>query len=103
VSRRLAALGYEVEALPDGQAAQERLALGAWPDLLVTDVLMPRGCDGFALLEWARRRRPDLPVVLMSGEFGPDAHVNTLENVALVEKPIKATILATQLQRLLKA
>lgn len=34
--------GYKVEAASDGQAAADRLATGVRPDLIITDINMPR-------------------------------------------------------------
>lgn len=34
--------GYKVEAASDGQAAADRLSAGANPDLIITDINMPR-------------------------------------------------------------
>ncbi len=59
----LRALGHEVVAVADGRAAVD---LAGPLDLFVTDVSMPRlsGPNAAAIL---RRRRPDLPVVYLSG------------------------------------
>jgi CheY-like chemotaxis protein len=48
---------------------QEALALAeAWiPDVLVTDVAMPR-LDGFGLIRALRRLYPDVPVIVMTGD-----------------------------------
>ena len=35
-------------------------------ELLITDLVMP-GMDGFALIQTARKGRPDLPAVLVTG------------------------------------
>lgn len=35
--------------------------------LVVTDIQMPPGMDGLSLVEAVRRRRPDLPVLFISG------------------------------------
>ncbi|GAB4247263.1 chemotaxis protein CheW [Deferrisoma sp.] len=64
---RLEGAGYTVEAVADGQAAWERLQDPPRPDLVVSDIEMPR-MDGHHLL---RRIRADealrrLPVVLYS-------------------------------------
>jgi DNA-binding response OmpR family regulator len=53
-----------VQTAPDGHAALEQIARGA-PDLLITDVMMPR-LDGWGLLARAREQAPRLPVIVMS-------------------------------------
>ncbi len=47
-------------------AALERISAGEEIDLLITDYLMP-GMRGSELVEEARRLRPGLPVLLMTG------------------------------------
>ena len=48
---------------------REALALAEWcvPDVLVTDVVMPR-LDGFGLVGAVRRLYPDIPVIIMTGD-----------------------------------
>jgi len=60
----LAREGYEVEEAPDGAAALERLAARP-PDVLLTDIRMPR-LDGLELMRRCRERHPELPVVLVT-------------------------------------
>lgn len=68
---REAAFDVELVEARDGQEALDRLRAGARPDLVLTDLQMPR-LDGLALVEAVRRERPDLPVVLMTA-FGSEA------------------------------
>jgi two-component system cell cycle sensor histidine kinase/response regulator CckA len=65
-TRILEMAGYDVVSAEDGVAA---LALypDAPVDLLVTDVIMPRGVSGKDLADRLRADRPELPVVFMSG------------------------------------
>lgn len=58
--------GFEVIAANDGQEAIDLANKGAGFDLLLTDLKMPR-LDGKALIAELRARRPDLPVVVMTG------------------------------------
>jgi two-component system response regulator FlrC len=58
--------GHEVTAVADGLAAIARLEQPF--DLVLTDVRMP-GADGIQVLQAARRRRPTLPVVVITA-FG---------------------------------
>ena len=68
VARRMLRLsGYEVDAVGDAPTALARLAAGATPDLLVSDVVLPAGMDGFALARKAREYRPALAVLMVSG------------------------------------
>jgi CheY-like chemotaxis protein len=73
-------------------------------DLVLTDEMMP-GMTGTSLARAARRARPSLPVILISGYTGP-----ILTQVALsagvrevLRKPIHARELAAALARALAA
>ena len=56
--------GYVVRKAPDGRVALAMLD-DDLPDLLITDVMMPR-LDGWSLLAAVRERTPALPVIVMS-------------------------------------
>lgn len=62
--------GYEVWTAEDGIHALEVL-LEFSPDLVITDLRMPR-MSGFELLKIMRERFPHLPLIAVSGEFGGD-------------------------------
>ncbi|MEB2311220.1 MAG: response regulator [Sorangiineae bacterium] len=66
LSGLLEAAGAEVLEAHDGERALE-LARSAWPDLVISDVLMP-GLDGFALCREIKRDAAirDVPVILLS-------------------------------------
>ena len=69
-ARRLARMleedGYWVEVFPGGADAMLRLQRSPLPDVVVTDLMMP-GTDGLALMREARRRRPEMPVIFVTG------------------------------------
>jgi CheY-like chemotaxis protein len=62
----LTALGHTVEEAGDANVAEKRIGREGWPDLLITDVVLP-GMSGVELARQLRTRRPELPVVLASG------------------------------------
>jgi CheY-like chemotaxis protein len=70
ISRSILAAGHRVVNAPDTLAALD--ALDAGPvDLVVTDIRMPPGKPhGFAFARMARMRRPQLPIVYMTGYAG---------------------------------
>jgi PAS domain S-box-containing protein len=78
----LEAEGYAVTAVADGQAALDVLQNSAenLPDLLLTDVMMPR-LDGFQLLSAIRGNQMmrELPVIMLSARAGEEAKVEGLE------------------------
>jgi DNA-binding NtrC family response regulator len=60
----LADEGYAVQTAPDGRSALDLIA-AAPPDLVITDISMPR-LDGWGLLTQIRQDDPTLPVLLIS-------------------------------------
>ena len=57
--------GYEVEAVADGESAM-RAHERRPADVLITDLYMPER-DGFETVKYFRDRKPDMPIVAMSG------------------------------------
>src|SRR6185503_19129136 len=64
--RALTRHGYTVITADSGEAALEVLGRGETIDLLISDVVMP-GMDGPTMVEEARKDRPDLKILFMSG------------------------------------
>lgn len=79
VSRLLQGQGYVVDLVEDGEAALAQ-AQAKKPDLILTDVMMPK-LDGFGLLKRIRndRRLADIPVIVLSARAGEEAKVEGLE------------------------
>jgi len=76
---RLLASRYRVEAHPHGEAALEA-ARRRPPDLILSDVMMPR-LDGFALLHAIRADEElrQVPVILLSARAGEESRVEGVE------------------------
>ena len=77
--QRLLARSYTVIPARDGQEALE-LARANPPDLVLTDVMMPR-MDGFQLLKALREdpRTQTLPVIMLSARAGEESRVEGME------------------------
>ncbi len=65
LSKTLALAEYEVDVAPDGRSALDRLRMFPY-DLLITDLKMP-GIDGLTVIREAKRFRPDLSVIIITG------------------------------------
>jgi excisionase family DNA binding protein len=65
LQKTLALADYDVDVASDGRAAIERLRTLSY-DLLITDLKMP-GADGLSVIREARRYRPDLPIIIITG------------------------------------
>jgi CheY-like chemotaxis protein len=92
----LASLGYEpvgcvggCEALRVFDAAPRRF------DAVLTDAIMPQ-MSGTELLQQLKGRRPELPVILMSGFAGPELQAQALAAgaQAVLSKPLTSAELA---------
>jgi CheY-like chemotaxis protein len=66
----LQSAGYEVLTAEDGLDALHCLT-GALPELIITDLRMPR-MSGFELLAVVRNRFPQIPTIAISGEYVPE-------------------------------
>jgi CheY-like chemotaxis protein len=99
----LTRLGYEPVSFSDSHAALAAFeAAPARFDVVVTDALMP-GLTGTRLASMVRRRRPDLPIVLVSAYSGS---ILTQEALAagvseLLTKPLQSREIAAALARVL--
>jgi excisionase family DNA binding protein len=65
LSKTLALAEYDVDLAQDGRHALERLRMIPY-DLLITDLKMP-GIDGLSVIREARRLKPDIPVIIITG------------------------------------
>ena len=90
--RRLLSGRYEVEAVADGEAALAA-ARAERPDLVLTDVMMPR-LDGFGLLRELRSdpQTATIPVIMLSARAGEEARVEGIQSGAddYLVKPFSA-------------
>ena len=81
--------GYDVVSVGNARDALELVSNGARVDLVVSDVVMPE-LSGVDLLTELRARRPELPIVLMTGGSPePERTARALElgASAIVYKP----------------
>ncbi len=65
-TKALEGAGFAVAAAPDFRDALAVLDGGKAIDLLVTDIVMPKGIHGFALARMARMRHPRLKVLYLT-------------------------------------
>jgi signal transduction histidine kinase len=97
---RLLSHFYEVTAVPDGQAALE-VARANPPDLVLSDVMMPR-LDGVSMVKALRadERTRRLPVILISARAGEESALESLDAGAddYLVKPFSAKELITRVR-----
>jgi CheY-like chemotaxis protein len=63
----LKGIGYRTEVAEDAESALELLAVKPDVALVLSDVVLPGGTNGFELAERARRAKPNLQVLFVSG------------------------------------
>jgi two-component system response regulator AtoC len=94
--------GFAVQTAASIEEATRTLARETF-DLMLCDVRFDDG-DGLSLLRKARKRYPELPILMMTGYAGPDAARESIAAGAfeLLTKPIIDDELHTAIQRALK-
>ncbi len=98
VAQILRRSGYEVYVASNGVEAldvADRYPCG----LLVTDLVMPL-MDGVTLAEQLRSRRPDLPVLFITGHAGADLSTRLPHDATVLRKPFRALELVHSIERL---
>jgi PAS domain S-box-containing protein len=88
---------FRVIEAHNAEAAMRLLQSGTQLDILVSDVRLPGSMDGVQLAEMARKLRPALPVVLISGY----ADGRTLPGAPLIDKPFDFDVLLGHVRNLL--
>ena len=92
--------GFEVDLAHDGPRGVEA-ARTVDPDVVVLDIHLP-GSDGLAILGQLHRRRPDIPVIVMTafGGFDVENRARMLGAAAYFDKPFRVSDLVSALRRL---
>jgi CheY-like chemotaxis protein len=99
---RVEALGYRPVEAADAAGALAMLGEAQEIAALLSDVVMPGGLDGHALAREARRLRPGLPIILVSGYSKEMALGNGADGASFLSKPFSTAALAGALARVLK-
>ncbi|RZI57226.1 MAG: response regulator, partial [Zymomonas sp.] len=95
-------LSYRAVEAEEPAAAIEVLASDRSIDLMISDVGLP-GMNGRQLAEIARRHRPDLPILFVTG-YAENAAIRTDflgTNMAMITKPFAMDTLAGKIREML--
>jgi CheY-like chemotaxis protein len=97
----LAEIGCKVAEAKDGVEGLAVIESGVAIDLLITDVGLP-GLNGRQLADAARARKPDLPVLLITGFAGKALVDGRLpEGMEILRKPFELDELTSRVRALL--
>ena len=93
-------LGYRVHSVANAIEAIDLIGSPACIDLTLTDIVLPGGIDGVALVKEAMRARPQMGVLCMSGYDPTQKHRKWLmvQNISVLEKPFSCGRLAEALE-----
>ncbi len=92
----VASLGYRALSAADAKEALRILREAPRVDLLISDVVMSGGIDGFELARRAHAGYPDLPVLLVSGY--PRGAVAGADDFPILRKPYRREELAHRIR-----
>jgi DNA-binding response OmpR family regulator len=101
LAERLSGDGFEVARAASGSEALERLD-GAWPDLVLLDLMMPE-MDGQALAGRIKNRA-DIPILVLSAVAAADSKADLIAHFAedYVTKPYDYAELVARIRRVLR-
>jgi CheY-like chemotaxis protein len=96
----LESAGHSVLEAGDGEEALELVRRNPDLDALVTDVRMPK-LDGFGLALAARRLKPDIPVLFMTG-YTDTGVPSSLSACKVLVKPFDPNLIVSELGAMMR-
>ena len=93
--------GYSVATADSAVPALEILKSGHPVDLLLTDIQMPGEMDGQALAKRARKVRPEIAVIYMSGHYRVIKEIDAVPGASLLPKPFVPSTARQEIERIL--
>lgn len=103
IAATLKALGCSVSDYAGASEALNATVADVAPDLLVTDIDLGAGPNGFAFAETARQRWPKLPVLFISGVWGGEAPGGPQDGAMMLQKPFRLAELTKAIGTLIGA
>ena len=97
----LSDLGFDVLEAEDARDALSLLCDRPDIDLILSDINLPGGSDGFALARAARVIRPGLPVIYASGRYARAEPHQQVSGARFLAKPFTPTLAVAVINELL--
>ena len=101
MSEVVRSLGFTVLTALNGRQALEMLESADQIDVLLTDISMPGGLNGFQLAKEARRLRPGLPIIYTTGYASTTTSEPGTISAPILHKPSQPSELETTLRAVL--
>ncbi len=94
--------GYRVLEAANGESALAAVGAGKMPDLVLTDLVMPK-MNGSQLAQHLLRLYPDLKIIFMSGYTNDEEVVKDIvaAKVEFLQKPFAPSLLLQKLREIL--
>ena len=97
LSEALTMAGYAVSAVNSAEAAFAAMQVFPAPAILTTDIDLGNGPSGIAVAAHARKRWPNMPIFVISGNQDSDITVEAQLNLRFLAKPLRVTALLSAL------
>ena len=94
--------GLHSVAVESGDEAFRLLRLGVAIDIVFSDVRMPGDVDGYGLARWIMENRPEIPVILVTGDLGKANAAIELCGAEVLAKPYEFDAAVKTIRKTLK-
>ncbi len=93
LTEALRGLGLAVSPVSNADDALHAMGEPPTPSILITDIDLGPGPDGFAVAEHARIRWPDMPIFVISGHYSGDPILDSTLRLRVLTKPLRIAAL----------
>jgi CheY-like chemotaxis protein len=102
VEEALVEEGHRVTIATTGDGGREALEAGQPFDLLITNIRLKDGPDGWRLSRLARERQPDIPVLYVTGDSAAQHPAQGVPGSVILSKPFDPDALKSAIAGLLE-
>jgi CheY-like chemotaxis protein len=102
VEEALVEEGHRVTIATTGDGGREALEAGQPFDLLITNIRLKDGPDGWRLSRLARERQPDIPVLYVTGDSAAQHPAEGVPGSVILSKPFDPDALKSAIAGLLE-